>query len=100
MPWPVVCLIAVVIVFACCITLTSLLARTPLAVPLTGRAQQPWSTLIPERWRPRRGAAGRVSPAPAPDSPDFPDPQPAEQASATDREPATLVGSTSDQNGP
>jgi peptidoglycan/LPS O-acetylase OafA/YrhL len=100
MPWPVVCLIAVVIVFACCITLTSLLARTPLAVPLTGRAQQPWSTLIPERWRPRRGAAGRVSPPPAPDSPDFPDPQPAEQASATDREPATLVGSTSDQNGP
>ena len=82
MPWPVVCLIAVVIVFACCITLTSLLARTPLAVPLTGRAQQPWSTLIPERWRPGRGAAGRVSPALAPPAP----------------EPA-LVGSTSDQNG-
>jgi hypothetical protein len=35
------------IVFACCIALTGLLARTPLAVPLTGRAQVPWP-------RPRR----------------------------------------------
>jgi hypothetical protein len=28
-----------------------LLARTPLAVPLTGRKQVPWSTLIPRQWR-------------------------------------------------
>jgi hypothetical protein len=49
LPWPVVCLLAVVIVFSCAIALTGLLARTPLAVPLTGRRQQPWSTLIPGR---------------------------------------------------
>ena len=49
LPWPVVCLLAVVIVFICAIALTGLLARTPLAVALTGRKQQPWSTLIPGR---------------------------------------------------
>jgi peptidoglycan/LPS O-acetylase OafA/YrhL len=47
LPWPLVCLLTVVIIFACCIALTGLLARTPLAVPLTGRKQEPWSTLIP-----------------------------------------------------
>jgi peptidoglycan/LPS O-acetylase OafA/YrhL len=41
-PWPVLCLATVAIVFACGVTLTSLLARTPLAVPLTGRARVPW----------------------------------------------------------
>jgi peptidoglycan/LPS O-acetylase OafA/YrhL len=51
-PWPLVCLLTVPIVFVCGIALTSLLARTPLAVPLTGRPRQPWSTLIPPRWRP------------------------------------------------
>jgi peptidoglycan/LPS O-acetylase OafA/YrhL len=42
LPWPLVCLSAVVVIFACCIALTSLLARTPLAMPLTGRKQVPW----------------------------------------------------------
>jgi peptidoglycan/LPS O-acetylase OafA/YrhL len=46
-PWPLLCLATVGIVFACCIALTGLLARTPLAVPLTGRPQVPWP-------RPRR----------------------------------------------
>ena len=46
--WPVVILVTVVIVYACGVVLTSLLARTPLAVPLTGRKQVP---LIPPRWR-------------------------------------------------
>ena len=41
-PWPLLCLLTVTIVFACSITLTGLLARTPLAVPLTGRTQVPW----------------------------------------------------------
>jgi len=105
MPWPVLCLLTVAIVFACCIALTGLLARTPLAVPLTGRTQQPWSTLLPERWRPRREAAGQASPAlalpaPEPGSPDLPDTEPAEPTRAADPESATLVGSTSDQNGP
>jgi oxalate---CoA ligase len=48
-PWPLLALITVGIVFACGAALTALLARTPLAVPLTGRPQQPWSTLIPRR---------------------------------------------------
>ena len=51
-PWPLLCLLTVAIVFGCCVTLTSVLARTPLAVPLTGRRQQPWSTLIPRRRAP------------------------------------------------
>ncbi len=80
-PWPLLCAATVAIVFACGIMLTSVLARTPLAVPLTGRKQQPWSTLIP-----RRRAANL--PAPGPGSPAFPDPAP-----------AALAGVTSDQNG-
>jgi len=60
LPWPVVCLLTVAIVFMCGATLTAVLARTPLAVPLTGRKQQPWSTLIP---RPSR--AGRTEAEPA-----------------------------------
>jgi peptidoglycan/LPS O-acetylase OafA/YrhL len=44
-PWPLLCLATVGIVFACCIALTGLLARTPLAVPLTGRPQVPWPRL-------------------------------------------------------
>jgi peptidoglycan/LPS O-acetylase OafA/YrhL len=50
-PWPLLCLATVGIVFACSIALTGLLARTPLAVPLTGRRRTPWR--MP--W-PRRGA--------------------------------------------
>ena len=51
-PWPLLCVLTVAIVFASCMTLTSVLARTRLAVPLTGRRQQPWSTLIPLRRAP------------------------------------------------
>lgn len=36
-PWPILCLLTVGIVFVCCVPLTELLARTPLAAPLTGR---------------------------------------------------------------
>ena len=43
-PWPLLCLLTMGIIFACCIALTELLARTPLAVPLTGRKQVPWPT--------------------------------------------------------
>ena len=117
LPWPLVCLLTVGIVFACCIALTGLLARTPLAVPLTGRKQEPWSTLVPGR-RP-------VEPAPAEQA--FTDPVPSDQvpsdqARAADQlqpqsvtadfpapmagledlpvpEPATLVGATRDKNG-
>jgi peptidoglycan/LPS O-acetylase OafA/YrhL len=87
-PWPLLCLLTVAIVFACGIVLTSLLARTPLAVPLTGRKQQPWSTLIP-----RRRAAGL--PTSGPGSP-VRDPAPATLPAPA---PATLAGLTIDQNG-
>ena len=42
LPWPLLCLLTVGIVVACCVPLTALLARTPLAVPLTGRRRVPW----------------------------------------------------------
>jgi peptidoglycan/LPS O-acetylase OafA/YrhL len=42
LPWPLLCLLTVGIVAACCVPLTALLARTPLAVPLTGRQRVPW----------------------------------------------------------
>ena len=79
LPWPLLCLLSVVIVFACGLTLTGVLARTPLAVPLTGRRQQPWSTLIP-----RRMALDLTGPG----APALPDPAP-----------AAMAGVTSDQNG-
>jgi hypothetical protein len=41
-PWPVLCLATVAIVVPSSIALTSVLARTPLAVPLTGRTRVPW----------------------------------------------------------
>jgi peptidoglycan/LPS O-acetylase OafA/YrhL len=47
--WPLLCAATVVIVYLGCVALTSLLARTPLAVPLTGRQRQPWATLLPRR---------------------------------------------------
>jgi hypothetical protein len=45
--WPLLCAATVVIVFLAGVALTSLLARTPLAVPLTGRQRQPWATRAP-----------------------------------------------------
>jgi peptidoglycan/LPS O-acetylase OafA/YrhL len=59
------------------ILLTALLARTPLAVPLTGRKQEPWRTLLPRR-------------VPAPEPEPVPAPEPA---------PVALAGTTTDQNG-
>jgi peptidoglycan/LPS O-acetylase OafA/YrhL len=46
-PWPALCLATVAIVFACGAALTGLLARTPLAVPLTGRTRVPWRRARP-----------------------------------------------------
>jgi peptidoglycan/LPS O-acetylase OafA/YrhL len=57
-PWPLLCLATVGIVFACSIALTGLLARTPLAIPLTGRQQVPWSGVSPPRWWPRGRCRG------------------------------------------
>jgi peptidoglycan/LPS O-acetylase OafA/YrhL len=52
-PWPVLCLVTVVIVLAAAMTLTAVLARTPLAVPLTGRARVPWRRAGHPRPRPQ-----------------------------------------------
>jgi peptidoglycan/LPS O-acetylase OafA/YrhL len=82
--WPVVIVVTVVIVYACAVVLTSLLARTPLAVPLTGRAQVPWSTLLPRPWRAAPASADRVRP----DAPESILP-----------EPVTLAGPADNQNG-
>ncbi len=79
--WPLVIGMTVVVVYACAVMLTSLLARTPLAVPLTGRKQVPWSTLIPRQWR---AAADRARPGAAASRP---------------TQPAALAGSTDNQNG-
>jgi peptidoglycan/LPS O-acetylase OafA/YrhL len=60
LPWPVACAITVLLVYLSCVALTSLLARTPLAVPLTGRTRQPWRSLLPRR----APAAPPADPAP------------------------------------
>jgi peptidoglycan/LPS O-acetylase OafA/YrhL len=46
--WPLLCAATVVLVFLAGVAFTSLLARTPLAVPLTGRQQRPWPTRRPK----------------------------------------------------
>ncbi|HET9082407.1 MAG TPA: acyltransferase [Trebonia sp.] len=58
-PWPLLCLLTVGIVIVCCVSLSALLARTPLAVPLTGRRRVPWTRALraarlPEPGQPRR----------------------------------------------
>jgi peptidoglycan/LPS O-acetylase OafA/YrhL len=42
LPWPVLSVITVVIVFLSCVALTAVLARTSLARALTGRTRVPW----------------------------------------------------------
>jgi peptidoglycan/LPS O-acetylase OafA/YrhL len=42
LPWPVVSVVTVVLVFMACNGLTELLARTPWSKPLTGRSRVPW----------------------------------------------------------
>ena len=39
MPWPILSLLTVIIVFTACVALTELLARTALAKALTGRTR-------------------------------------------------------------
>jgi peptidoglycan/LPS O-acetylase OafA/YrhL len=62
-PWPVLCLVTVVLVLAAGMALTGILARTPLAVPLTGRGRVPWRR--PGRPRPPAPAAPGPQPAAA-----------------------------------
>jgi len=46
LPWPAACAITVVLVYLSSVALTSVLARTPLALPLTGRPRQTWRSLL------------------------------------------------------
>jgi peptidoglycan/LPS O-acetylase OafA/YrhL len=75
--WPLLGAATVVIVFLAGVALTSLLARTPLAVPLTGRQQQPWAAWWP---RPAAGPAGDTAVSGRP-----PEPLTAEHAEVPDR---------------
>ncbi len=59
--WPLLCTATVVLVFLAGVALTSLLARTPLAVPLTGRQRQPWRIRRLASGRPGRDEAVPVS---------------------------------------
>ena len=47
LPWPVVSVLTVVLVFMACIGLTEVLARTPWSKPLTGRSRVPWRARRP-----------------------------------------------------
>ncbi|MGH9101314.1 MAG: hypothetical protein ACRDV8_13935, partial [Acidimicrobiales bacterium] len=51
LPWPLVAAMAVAIVVLACVLLSSILARTPLSVALTGRKRERWSTWLPQDWR-------------------------------------------------
>ncbi|MGH8994619.1 MAG: acyltransferase [Acidimicrobiales bacterium] len=65
-PWPILMVVAVVLVFGLCCVLTELVARTRLSEPLTGRKQEPWHSLVPG-WVSRRRTA--TAPKDAPDAP-------------------------------
>jgi peptidoglycan/LPS O-acetylase OafA/YrhL len=68
-PWPIVLVLTVPLVFLLCCVLTEVLARTPLSEALTGRKQEPWHTLAPG-WvrRSRDSAAPQDAPsAPSPE---------------------------------
>ncbi|HVC13677.1 MAG TPA: acyltransferase [Acidimicrobiales bacterium] len=47
LPWPVVAAVGVAIVLLSCVFMSSLLARTPLSVALTGRKRERWTTWLP-----------------------------------------------------
>lgn len=74
LPWPLVCVAALVLVFGACVLLTGILARTPLSVALTGRQRQPWSTWLPEQWRRSPATEAEIAAEAAVTSPIDPDP--------------------------
>jgi peptidoglycan/LPS O-acetylase OafA/YrhL len=49
LPWPAACAFTVALVYLSAMALASVLARTPLAVPLTGRQRQTWRSLLPAK---------------------------------------------------
>jgi hypothetical protein len=57
LPWPVVAVITVAVVFVACIGLSAVLARTPWSKALTGRSRVSWASLVPGRSIPTVPAA-------------------------------------------
>ncbi len=49
LPWPLVAVVTVAVVFVACIALTAVLARTPWSKALTGRSRASWRSLHPRR---------------------------------------------------
>ena len=72
LPWPVVTAAGVAVIFLACVLMSSVLARTPLAVALTGRRRARWSTWLPRELRPAAGASeeGREQGSPVEPHPD------------------------------
>jgi peptidoglycan/LPS O-acetylase OafA/YrhL len=69
-PWPLVAVAGVAIVFLGCVLMGSVLARTPLAVALTGRKRERWATWLPRGWRrsseeERRESSAPIEPEPS-----------------------------------
>jgi hypothetical protein len=58
LPWPLVAVITVAVVFVACIGLTAVLARTPWSKALTGRSRATWRSLWP---RPRTVVPGTAA---------------------------------------
>jgi peptidoglycan/LPS O-acetylase OafA/YrhL len=59
LPWPLVSAVTVPLVVGACVLTTSILARTPLAVALTGRRRADWASWWPQVGRARE--AGQAS---------------------------------------
>jgi peptidoglycan/LPS O-acetylase OafA/YrhL len=66
MPWPLVAIITVAVVFVACIVLTAVLARTPWSKVLTGRSRATWRSLWPSRRSVGPGTAGSQADGEAP----------------------------------
>lgn len=64
-PWPLLCLVTIPAVYLAAFALTAMLARTPLAVPLTGRSRVPLVLPASWSWRLDRREGHRSRPAAA-----------------------------------
>ncbi|HEX4245503.1 MAG TPA: acyltransferase [Acidimicrobiales bacterium] len=64
MPWPLVAIITVGVVFVACMGLTAVLARTPWSKVLTGRSRATWRSL----WTSREGAVPGIVGSEAPEA--------------------------------
>lgn len=77
LPWPIVSAAGVAIVVLLCVLVTSVVARTPFAVAITGRKRERWATWIPKAWRSSTVTELHVNESPI-------DPAPSAQGAWTD----------------